>query len=238
MNRAEMRDHVRRLLGIRPPIDTSDPDAKPGDEPLQQPYPHNALINQVIRSTAALLNATLGIVIDGTVREEHIPAQTANGPYQHRVGFEDDYGVLEAWWNDALLTPITFVDLDRQGVVWPAEPPSTPRYVIVEGMSLYLFPAPNAAGTLKLRCQRGMSGPISDTDTFHHLPQEFHELIMYLVVVELADSLADDIEMATRARAFTEKARVAVDAIARWVNTQNMRYQQSMTALPYRHGGR
>lgn len=242
MNRAEMRDRVRRLLGIKPPIDTSDPDAKAGDEPIQQPYPHNALINQVIDSTAALVNAQLGIAIDSIIRSVTVSAQTADGPYRLDLGLVDDYAVMDAWWNngsnDAILRPTSFTDLNRDGIVWSDEAPSTPDHIIVEGMSLYLYPAPASAGTLKLRCKLGISGPTSDADTFHQLPRELVDLMVYPVVIELADSLPDDVEMASRARAFGNKAAVAVDAIARWVNTTNMRYQPSISALPYRHGGR
>lgn len=235
-----MRDWVRRMLGIVPPIDTSDPDAVVGACPLQQPHPSNVLINQVIDSTASYLNSAFNIVTDSEVKEVSIPGQTANGAYALDMTqiSEDAYAVREAWWStgsyDVPLLPITFNDLSRDNEMWASATPSTPAYLIVEGTGVYLYPAPSAAGTLKARCQRGILGPMTDNVGFAGIPRELETNVLYTVLVELALVMAGDAEMASRASAFSNRAAAGMDAIARWVANNNLRYQPAIGAVPYR----
>jgi len=244
MTRAEMRDWIRRMLGIIPPVDTSDTSALPGQEPTQQPYPTNALIDQAIENAARHVNLSLGIIVDTTVRQISVAAQTADGPY--RIGLDSlqtgsgsVWGVREAFWNngssDSPLTPASFRDLNRDGEAWTDTEAGTPTRFIVEGLSLYLYPAPSAAGTLKLRCSTGLMGPRLDSEGFVGLPDELHTELLYIALVELAVTLAGDVEMAQRARGFSDRAASGIDLIARTLNSANDRYQPGITTITYRH---
>lgn len=239
-----MRDWVRRMLGIVPPIDTSDPDAQVGDTPIQQPYPSNSLINQVIGSTADWVNTEVGLVTDSAIRSISVSAQTADGPYRVDLGTlaDDPYGVREAWWNngtnDLHLTPTSFAELDRRGFIWPDEGVSTPQYLVVEPGSIFIHPAPSAAGTLKLRCANGICGPVSDSDGFKNLPHALVTHMLYNVIVELAATLADDAGMAARAQAFAGRAQVGLSAIGRHIAGFNEQHQPGIVPEPYRRVGR
>lgn len=244
MNRAEMRDWVRRMLGIIPPVDTTDADAQPGQAPIHQPYPTNALINQCIANAAALVNAKLGIAVDSTIVSCDVEGQTVRGPYRldlAQFGGEYNasiYAVREVWWHngtyDTLLEPASFEDLNRRGEPWSDVAPSVPRYIITEGLNMYLVPAPASRGKVKARFQRGICAPLSDHEGFQNLPAEFETHLLFTVLVEIASTISGDTEMAQRLVAFRERAALGLDAIARWVSTTNMRYQPSIIAKPYR----
>lgn len=246
MNRAQMRDWLRRNLGIQPPIDTQLEGAKAGDAPSWQPDPSNASLDQAIRDACAFVNRELRLTDAGSVTSISVTAQTADGPYwlemNHQItGLRPGsvVGVKAAWWNNGTdrrqLTPITLEELERDGVRYLDEPVGDPRWYVVSGYRLGVYPAPSAAGTLEGRFTTGLLAPESDAQSFQQIPEEYEQCPLYLALVLIAKVVPDDMEMLTRAKAFEPEASQGLLQLGRWYNSQvSPQRQPSLAAVTYK----
>lgn len=245
MNRAEMRDWLRRMLGIQPPSDTTLEDAKPGDAPSWQPEPSNARLNQAIADACATINRRLRLTDQQDPISVTVSAQTDNGPYW--VSLETSLDTLPArsitsitgaLWNDGstrtTLTASSLEELRRIfGTIEDTEP-STPTHYIVEHYRAGLWPAPDTAGTLELRVTTGLLAPQSDTEGFRQLPAEYDQCVLYTALVDVAKGALEDSAMAQIAKSYQNEAIRGEDELARWLaSVSGSEFQSSFSAIGF-----
>lgn len=244
MTRLDMYDWLRRQLGIVPPIDDGTPDAQPGDLPPSRPTPSNPALQQAIENAVWRVNREAQLCqIDPTVMVS-ISVQTGEGPYSFPLLSLPRRGIsriLAAWWHTSegairRLRPLGSAEMDRLGRIWPATPASMPTRFWVEAGTVYIHPAPSAAGQLQLQVEHAVLPPQFDQDTFSWLPEELQTSVLYLALMDLAKTLVGDMEMQARIRVFEPDAMEALAALKSWAARQVGRYQPHLTFRSYRTG--
>ena len=247
---AQMRDAVRRELNITPPIDEAIPGAREGDCPTAWPHPSNALINQSVRWAISKINRQTGFIGSNDFITLAIAAQTANYPLQislqanvpntatfqintvRRVSFLATGAVTET-----LLFPTTMYQLDREERPWASIPPAAPRFYLIEGGTLWLTPAPNVAGTLRLMCGLGLISPQVDTDTLGQLPSDYYPVVIDIVKAHLQANQIEDAVSEAALRVSIPQAEQGIRDIAEWLGGQAETLQPSLIFESHRRAG-
>lgn len=248
ITRPDFRDAIRRKIGIVPPIDQGLGPA--GAQPLGQPYPDNAILNQVIadalRTVSRRTNFHLSVGLTTAVT-----AQTANGPLVipmmglqgcptsatintiRRVTFTDSSG------NTYRLTPSGQFELDRERVLFDTIPPGIPRRFWIEGYAIYVSPAPNIDGTLTLDAGTGISQFCSDSAVIDELPTDYQQVIedwgaLYVCMYMPTSPRPPLPGLLQRLPLWKEMAEKGIDEILKWQGQINEEYQPSLAAGIYR----
>lgn len=195
VTRGELRDSMRRQLGVSPPTDTI-PTALAGEEPRGQPNPTNVQCNQAIYDAISYLN--LEAEFRSTEIDRAVPAgvSAGNGGVPGSTGPAIVYltqnnqlpliGTITevrraAWFDGVNITVLQWTSrqvLDRDDYNYSMVGTGTPRYCWIEGDSLFLSPAPTTAGTLQLFCGTSLYQFLSDTDTIDQLPADLNGAII------------------------------------------------------------
>lgn len=250
-NRADYRDWLRGALGVLRATDLRDPSAKRGDPAPSMPHPSNSLLNQAIYNAGAAVNSECGIELgttdpyrlsvaaytaDGPARLELTPAgltpHTAPGSLEQcrRVVWEDSAGTFSRVWS------VTLEELNTQDRLYENEPPSTPRQYAIEGTTLWLLPAPVAAGTLQFEGGFGMLAPVGDLEGYEGIPLNYIPDVLWIALVELGDLAPNDVEMQARADRARPRADKAIIKISEWYSTRLADHQPSLTFESHRRG--
>ena len=205
-------------------------DAPPsGMQPTWQPDPSNYKLDSAVSNGASTANRQIGLADAGSIRQVAVPAQTADGPYIIDLaavpGFTDRSinSIRRAWWFDGAethqrLIPTILSSLDRIDSQYIGESPSSARRFAIEGYKLYILPAPSADGYFEFMAGCGILAPQDDTDGFDQIPTDYDPSVLYIALIELAKMLPNDVEMRSRAEAFTPDATAALEKLSAWFN--------------------
>lgn len=244
MNRAQMRDWLRRMLGIQPPVDTTLPNVKAGDAPSWQPDPSNARLNQAIADACAALNRRLRLTDKQEPVAIPVAGQTDKGPLWVPLG--NPYDALPAgaitsvagavWHAGGARQTLRAASLEtlraEYGTVEDTAP-GTPTHYAVERYRVCLWPAPASAGTLELRVTTGLLAPQTDNEGFAQLPAEYDQCILYTALVDVAKGMAEDAAMAAIAENYKMEAARGEDELARWLAASaGSEFQSGFSPMP------
>lgn len=238
MTLAEVRDRVRRLLGVVPAVDTLMAGAAAGDNVSWQPHPSNALLNQCIEKACACVSVEAKVTDDGAPLLVDVDAQTEDGPYEVKLGELEGYRagalntVKSCWWHttdggDYFLTPTTFYSRERSVLRDWARPPGMPYWYAVEDYRLWLIPAPDTAGQVRIRAGFGMIAPTQDAQDFRGLPNDYMQYLIDIAALEVAMAMPGDTEMQQRIQILSAKRQLAIEMIARWYGSDKQEAAQA-----------
>jgi hypothetical protein len=235
LTRAQFRDAIRRDLQIIPPWDTGT--GLQGDVPATQPNPSNPTINQAIQNAIDDINNATGFHVSSVAYP--VAAQTASVPYSVSIAqltplqVASVADIKQLIWDDGTntpfeLTPTDYNALDRVRNTYYNMPPSTPIGFYVEGYSLYVWPAPLLAGTLRMLCGTGITGFATDGDTIDQLYSGFQNVVQYQTNVRLSKLQTMDAEAQERAANFLPDALLGIEQIKAWKRNQGGQVQPSL----------
>lgn len=238
----EAREQVRRSrLGILTPLVARIEDALPGDEPDWAQQPSNEVLDDACRDAVRRINLASGSEQNVQTISLAVDAQTADGPYtvnlsdlSVRAGMINN--LRDAWWQDASgnyypLTSRTWAQWGRDGStpgVMDMDAATPTRYLL-QGQTLTLWPAPDTAGTLTLRCGVGLLPPLTDISVFAGLPDDCWADLLDLIAVGAARANIDDTAM--QARVATIDAKGALSRICTAIGWQDRRQQGGFVPL-------
>jgi len=240
ITRPNLRDAIRRKLGVTPPIDVI-PGAIAGEEPLGEVWPGNALVNQGIADALRLMNRHCGwhsltnvsIPVIASAASVIGPqffslAGHVGSPTQNTI-----YDVRRVVWDDGTgspfrLTPKSFYDLDRQAVAFDQVGAGTPQYFFVEGYQLAVYPAPTVNGSLLLYAGTGLIGFCSDIDTLDELPVDYQAVIEDIAVVLLRLMRPDMPNAKEQITTYTPLMTQGLDQLTKWASRVNAVQQPSL----------
>lgn len=233
--RQEFRDSIRRKLGIIPPIDVIGVAALPGEQPTNSPYPTNMQINDALLGAVSDINRECQFHVQQyTVPVPPFPGNS-RGPFQldlsnlnpntvgtlvSPVGHIND--VLRVLWVptggiQTLLSPSNRDYQDRAGVTeYYSDVASVPQSWYVEQYSLFIFPAPSAAGTLLLTLGTGIVGLDCEDSVIDQVPIDFQDIFEYQAIVRLAKTQTLDVEAQERAQMFGADAMLGMRQFKEW----------------------
>lgn len=200
-----------------------------GLQPAWQPDPSNYKIKSAISNACSTVNRQINLTDAGSIRVIPIAGQTDPGPMIIDLaavpGFKDRSlnSIRRAWWYDGVATntrlrPVILSSLDRSEFEYIGEFASSTTQFAIEGYSMYLIPAPSSDGYLKFMAGCGILQPEDDQDGFDQIPTDYDASVLYVALVELAKMLPNDVEMRSRAEAFTPDAAAALERLAAWFN--------------------
>lgn len=214
MNRAEMRDFLRRALNKVPAIDVGiGPDggeAKKGDPAPSTPQPTNPQINQAIDTAISRISMAFNGLYDPELRRLDVAAQTANGPFYidlQRIGLGLANGsvfqVVTAKWYVSGSTPLNLTQAsienwDQDRPQWGSMPPGLPTKILTGGTKIGLWPAPAAAGELEVTVGVRLKLGPGDLDTLDGLFEDELIAVMDIAKSELAATQPRDEVMQAR----------------------------------------
>jgi hypothetical protein len=238
--RANMRDSIRVMLGLTPPIQYI-PGAAAGEEPASESYPGNFVINQAISDAIRTLNRRVGfnssiaqvvyvppVTGDGP---QYIPLKgIGGGPYKSLIN-----DVRRAIYKDAgtgenrRLNPRDLAGMDRQRRQFYNEDVGVPSDFVIEAYQIGLLPGSKAGGTLTLYAGMGLLGFCSDTEALDELPIDYQAVLEHLAVCELCRYQADDPNYQAYYRMYAPLAEVGVAEVKRWFADINLEKPVEMT---------
>ena len=257
----QMKDQIRRHLGITPPIDDPEvyPHAMPGDAPDYAPVPTNPTIEQFIQNAVSDINLDAGSGFETNILSRDVEAQTENGPLRIPLSGEgftingqvaetlDGFSinrVRDAWWimEDGGATRLMWArDLDtlaRDRYRYMSYPPGTPFRYAIEGYAIWLIPAPAAAGTLQIRAGLGILPPLTNSDTLNGMPADCASSFVDIVAFEIADAMPDNPEMQAKVARLAPKAERSRQRILLTMHRMPGLLDDHMTVQTYRRGFR
>ncbi len=229
MNRAQMRDWIRRALQIPPPIDTQLAGRYEGQAPPWRPEPSNPLINQAIEAACNLVVREVPGLDQLRTAQYALTGSTDTGPAELSLYDDsglvgpDATGILKVVWKAGdtrkpLEPANTFILTRMQDI--NAVGAGTPSLYAVSGRSLYILPRPNVDGIIEVLYGASVLPPASDSDTIAGLPSQFIPCVLHLAIVELGKYMVGDNEMLTRAKAFEAQAAQELDSVLRWASSR------------------
>ncbi len=243
--RANLRDAIRRKLGITPPVDEGM--GAVGAEPPGQVYPSNPVLNQAIADAIRTINRRCnfhnhtGVPIPVTGQNaanlgpQFISLQGVNTNCASKNVINFVRRVV--WFNGTTYTrllPVSFWEKDRSRVNFDMDPPSTPREYFIEGYQLALLPAAATDGTLYLYVGQAVSTLLSDGDWIDELPidyaQTIEDLAGWLVCTYMPTGATEAgiPGFADRAPALKLMADAGIDEIQKWFNGISESWQPSL----------
>jgi len=230
-SQADMRDDVRRLLAIVPPIDTSSGAA--GALPTAQPDPDNPTINTAINQAIEALNriVRVGPFTDYTIS---VPAYTTDKRSVAWVNvstIEPPGGgvfhateILDVLWtgtdgNTNRLQPQQYYGSTKAYTQFQQYKPATrPSQFITTGVQIGLLPAPTEAGILTFSAASGQSALLTDTDVPAYIPDDYEFCLVYWAVMLLSAREAQSVEAQSRYPAFQQLAAQSMLQVYQWKN--------------------
>lgn len=242
--RPQLRDDIRHLLGKVTLYDLTKLASDLGEAAPHQPEPNNNRINEAITNAVSRFNrrlfATTGSFSHLT---RSVSGQTEKGPlvvsltdgWSGQTGHLSIMQVRRVSWVDSqgtsrLLIPTSYVAEDRDGRSWENDEPSTPERWWVEGMLLFIHPAPDTAGTIRIMVGQAIVAPESDSEGIEYIPTDFASIIEYMSVQELALQSPHDAEMNSIAAGLEARIQEGLMDGAIWVNQQSRPYQPRIKA--------
>jgi len=184
------------MVGITPPIDTSDNQADAGAAPPTRPDPSNAIIDMSIRRALSKLNLACSFHVEtDIVLPVSAPAAGHMGVWYVSVLPMAGHGRLtdlrHVIWDDGV-NPVVYLiaqrlmALDRDGRRQETVPMSQPRFYIWEGDQIGLLPAPDRNGSLRCVAGTGFLMPMNDNDTVDQLTSDEQVYLLCGAIVEIA----------------------------------------------------
>lgn len=251
LNRAQMRDAIRRKLNITPPIDAGTGNA--GDQPVNRGNPSNQQMNDAIQESVHSLNRRCNFHVNNNI---NVPVPAINssvlGPYEinlQAAAVQSNPNLDLATINDVRraeyidssatyyrLEPTDYRELGLQRTDYKATPPGTPRQYWLEGYKLYVYPAQSVSGVVNLICGTGLLAFRLDTDTLTQIPLDYQDVIQYMAIDILMSGQTMDKEAKERRAIFSQLAENGILDIYRWKNGNNGEYQPSFKVATYRSG--
>lgn len=230
-SQADMRDDVRRLLAIIPPIDTASGAA--GAQPPAQPDPDNPTINTAINQAIEALNriVRIGPFTDYTIA---IPASTLTKrsfawvdvssiePPRHGVIHATE--ILDVLWTDSdgntnRLQPQQYYGGTKGYTQFQQyKPGARPSQFITTGAQIGLLPAPTTAGVLTFSAASGIDALLSDTDVPQFIPDDYEFCLVYWAVMLLSAREAQSVEAQSRFPIFQQLAVQTMLQVYQWKN--------------------
>lgn len=242
LTRAQFRDVVRRNLGIRPPVD--DGIGFAGDEPSGQASPKNAEIDATLEEAIAYLNTEAGF--RATEFSYPIAAVSATyvGPLAQYMGSNTQPPNLltdvrrATWYNGTVttvLTPTSQVEQDRLQTNYLQQGPSTPTQYWIQSYTVYLLPAPAAAGTLSLYGGTAIYGFTGDNGTIDQLPVEMQYAVSDCATWLLLRRRAAIPEYAQMLGQYVQSAAIWAQKLKDWAASLNREFTPSIGFVSYRN---
>jgi hypothetical protein len=219
LNRAQMRDAIRRMIEVVPLYDQTGSTGDEGQPTPGQPEPNNNTMNDAIAQSIDYLNRNARIELlsipSGGVAVSSAPTWL-QGPYPVDVSaaLSDTLQPVEisevTWDNGQANTTGQYIRLQPvdyyaeikpfdQFKTYPQQP--TPQQYFVIGNQVFLVPAPNTAGTLWFYYTIGIPQLTADTGTGSEiavLPVCFQDVILYASVTLLSARQGEDTEAQSR----------------------------------------
>lgn len=196
LTRPRIRDMIRRVLGITPPVDRG---GMPGEEPAGAARPDNASLNQSIASTLAEIarRAQWNTVGPITLNVPPMPTNTYGiqwvpitglntSPFQpntatntldtiYRVVYQDRSSNVPS----LTLSPMIQSEFDFRKTLLETTPPSFPCYYIYRYQNqLGLYPGSASGGTLQITASGMPLWFTSDTEVLSNLPLIFVDMLV------------------------------------------------------------
>lgn len=241
---AQMRDQVRRILQIIPPVDFASPGAV-GAVPPGQPDPDNPTINQMINAACDALNRLVrcGPIVDLSPIGVPPAPPGKTGPlyiaFDPTESNSDDVNEINnATWIDSItglptrLKPYAYYQASRYFTPFLQFTPSRlPIYFQMEGNNLSVLPPPLYAGQIILTVQEGLQDLVTDSDTIaaSTLGPSYQTAILYYAAALISARMATDVEANDRFQKYYALAQEGYQAIYTW----KMGYSsQALQAFP------
>lgn len=250
LNRAQMRDAIRRKLQITPPNDLppTDPNYGPvGAEPAYSPDPSNIALNMFIDEAVDELVAFTGFHTTQNLQVA-TTATSNNGPQAINLATIQDSTlnyvgaineIRRIYFDDGVsaqyrLTATAWEDLDRFRRQWQSVQPAYPRQYWIDGYQLWLLPACQQAGTLHIIAGTGLTAYRTDQDTIEQLPGTYQVTIQYCAIRLYAMSKPQDAEAQATLATFGPLAEKWLMKTAAWYGDQTPQHQPSLHVSTYR----
>lgn len=246
--RANMRDAIRRKLGLTPPIDQLPGIAAAGEEPAGESYPSNSVLNQAIADAIRYINRetgfhtsvalTVNVPVTASNGVQFLPMQGIGaGPYQNLINtvqraiFYSNTGTVAY-----RLLPVTFNALDRDMVQYDNYVSTPiPQQFFIEGYQIGILPGASMGGTLQLYAGTGLLGFCSDTDTLDEIPIDYQAVIEDVAVALVSMYSPTDDGAKDHTQMFTQLGIVqGIKQIKRWQVMINSQQQPRFTATSHR----
>jgi hypothetical protein len=243
----EARDSVRRRLGV--PV-AKDVGGAVG-EPANMPFPSNGNINDVLNEELARLDTFKRLMPKRDYAIVLSPVSSGfRGPME--VPLDDDQwqpkpgegGIIElfsAGWqtgtNPSSWQPLnvsTRAQSEYDRVSYLNDMPSTPSDVWIDRRVLFVYPAVNVSGTVKINAREGVGDWTDDTGALAYLPPNLQPALFDMVAVEIANQHAGDTEMARRLQILMPMGEVGRQRIMAWAANENPGNQRGMRPSRYR----
>lgn len=243
MNRAAMRDVMRRNLLQVPPID--DGAGISGAIPLHAQYPTNAGCNYAIDEAVAFFSQKCGLGGDVKTQAVPFPIVTENGPYAIALqqiapaGSVNDVrhvSLTMTGGSNQTLVPTSREEMDRSGILWEQQTPGTPQRFWVEAGSLVLWPAPSSTGSLNIQFGKALwsNSTQADAEVLEIIPTDYLQTVLHKATAIVALIQTNDAEMHARGEYFLSlvgnEAQGGLADMLRFFNTRNKARQGSLQA--------
>lgn len=251
LNRAQLRDAIRRKLNITPPIDLAQGNI--GDQPANRGNPSNFQMNDAIQEAVYDLNRRCNFHVNNNINIS-VPAISPSvlGPYEINLnvaavqsnpvlGIASINDVRRAEFIQSggayyRLEPTDYREVDLARTDYKTTPPGTPRQYWIEGYKLYVYPSQAVSGVINLICGTGLLAYQTDEDVLSQIPLDYQDVIQYLAIQILMSGQTMDKEAKERMAVFAQLAEQGVMDVNRWKNGNNGEYQPSMKVATYRVG--
>lgn len=256
LTKSQMRDVIRRNLNQVPPFDSGT--GVQGMAPTGYESPTNPQINDAISKAISWINQETGFHAQDI--SYPVLAQTANGPFilyenlLNWAGFASQTvnSVKRLIWDDGTGNPMAlrasdYRDLDIQQVQWQQTPPGTPQLFWMTGYSIYLYPAPSVAGTIRMFVGDAIVSFIADNDRIDQLPEDLQGTITdYATWIICTGPMAGYVEQQQRSETYRRlvfgypQGNVVgwIEKIRNWKSGQNEEYDFGFQIASYRRGNK
>lgn len=235
LTRAEARDVVRHQLTKLTSRDEfrvfGTGEDKAGEPASTHPEPSNDLLNEQGNLAVQYLNrkCKLGHIQDVEIV---VAAVTADGPYaiplltagvgSNRLTLGDITHIKRVTWDDGISPVLRLTPRNREA--WDSEgwsnytdtAPGLTRSLWIEGYTLYLWPAPDAGGTVHIMAGTGILTYLSDADRLEDLPTDYHKVLYDLWTAMVAGTFQNDVEMLAAEMKYQKKAEEGFADILEW----------------------
>lgn len=257
LTRAEMRDEIRRMIGILPPIDlVPSIGALPGAQPSNYPVPTNQQINSCLTNAISNINRECQYHVNVYNVPVAAGGTSTYGPYA--ISMEDFTpntsataiftpsglvnNILRVLWTpqggqpNNLIQPISRDNLDRSGVSnYQNLLPSQPTWWYVEGYTVYITPAQDAAGTYTFTCGTGLVGLQTDADVLDQCPDQYQNTFYYETIKLIGMANPQDVELQSLVQTYGQMAEAGKRDWKAWRHNNSGAQQASLLLNSYRN---
>lgn len=237
--RADYREWLRLRLQVRTPLQEwllardlgqfHEPlPPPPGAQPSIQQDPTNYVLDNAIARAQDTVNRECYVMDAHSFTDIQVPAMdpTAVGPqtinFLQLPGFTDrePVRIRRAYWFDGLnynrLLPVNLMQMDQELSMYMSQGPAIPYQYATEGQLLYLIPGTQQAGVLRTSIGGGFMAPLTDQEGFEGIPESYDDCVLYVALLEVAQLMASDNEMAMRAKNFEDEKVRSLIALTNW----------------------